>query len=354
MDRQIVIDRSALPPPTRHPCLDGPLAPFVLRPWFDRLAVRWIGGWALPHQRALAAALASGGSPARFAAATGIALATAERLEAALRQRAGLALGLEAANRLWEAAYFAAKPPRPTDLVRVEIERRRAAQSAISGGIAFLGLCKSLRAPRDPMANPEQAMAGAKALSQQSGGDYPPPGGIESPGGVELEESHPVASAYGREYWLRFPSPLLGDTAWAHVYEPLGYSDPPTLIFLHGIAMETEFWTDLTDPINELTRRGIRVIRAEGPWHGRRRLPGRFGGEPALAEGLPGFFKLFRAWAAEAGCLVRWARRKSRARVAVGGVSLGALTSQRMASAAIDWPAELQPDALFLAATSGA
>lgn len=347
MDRQITIDQSALPAPFRHPCLDGTLAPLVLRPWFDWLAVRCIGRWVLPHQRAIAAALVSGGSPVSFSAATGIDLATAEKLEAALRQRAVLALSLETADQIWDSAFFAHRPPRSRDLVRTEVERRRAAHDAISGGAAFLRLCKPLRIPRKPMWDPHQAMADAKALRERDGADFP----VKD--GVVLEESHPVASAYGREYWLRFPSPLMGDQAWAHVYEPLDHPDPPTLVFLHGIAMELEYWTDLTDPINALTRRGIRVIRPEGPWHGRRRLPGYFGGEPALAGGLPGFFKLFRAWAAELACLIGWARQKSAARVAVGGVSLGALTCQRMACAATDWPAELRPDALFLVATSG-
>lgn len=348
MDRQIAIDRSKLPAPLKHPCLDGPLAPLVLRPWFDRLAVRCIGRWVLPHQRAIAAALISNGSPARFSASTGIELARSEKLEAALRQRAGLALNLEAADQIWDSAFFAGRPPQPRNLVRAEVERRRAAQNAISGGADFLRLCKSLRAPREPMKDPHQALADAKVLSQRDGADFP------APDDLAIEKSHPVASSYGSEYWLRFHSPLLGDRAWAHVYEPPDRPDPPTLIFLHGIAMELEYWADLTDPINALTRSGIRVIRPEGPWHGRRRLPGYFGGEPALADGLPGFFKLFRAWSAELGCLIRWSRQQSAGPVAIGGVSLGALTCQRMACAAADWPAEQRPDALFLVATSGA
>ena len=310
--------------------------------------MRYIGGWALPHQRAIAAALISGGSPARFSAATGIELALAERLQSALRQRAGLALNLEAANQIWDSAFFADRPPQPRNLVRAEVERRREAQKAISGGAAFFRLCRSLRGPREPMKDPHRALADAKGLIQRDGADFP------APGELEIERSHSVASSYGKEYWLRLPSPLMGDRAWAHVYEPLDCTDPPTLIFLHGIAMEPEYWNDLIDPINALTKRGIRVIRPEGPWHGRRRLPGYFGGEPALVGGLPGFFKLFRAWAAEVACLIGWARQVSASPVAVGGVSLGALTGQRMATAAAAWPAEQRPDALFLVATSGA
>ena len=62
-----------LPTPGRHPALTGPLGGLVLQPWFDHIAPYWISRWIFPHQRALAAAIAAGGAPARFAAATGLA-----------------------------------------------------------------------------------------------------------------------------------------------------------------------------------------------------------------------------------------------------------------------------------------
>src|SRR3546814_5783567 len=78
----------------------------------------------------------------------------------------------------------------------------------------------------------------------------------------------------------------------------------------------------------------------------------RFGGEPAMAQGPLGFLKLFAAWGAEVAVLIDWARRHGSGSVALGGVSLGALTSQLTAVAARDWPAELRPDALLLIASS--
>ena len=51
--------------------------------------------------------------------------------------------------------------------------------------------------------------------------------------------------------------------------------------------------------------------------------------------------------------LIRWARETGGGPVALTGVSLGALTGQRAASAAVGWPAEARPDALMLVATSG-
>jgi hypothetical protein len=175
-----------------------------------------------------------------------------------------------------------------------------------------------------------------------------------------VELSHWVPGPHGRQAWLRFPSPgLPGDTAWAQVFEPEGAVNPPTLISLHGICVESEHWGAAIDAIDiapDLTRKGLRIIRPEGPWHGRRRPAGRFGGEPAMAQGPLGFLKLFSAWGAEVAVLIDWARRRNgeggSAPVALGGVSLGALTSQLVAVAAKDWPAALRPDALILIACS--
>src|SRR3546814_9433225 len=54
----------------------------------------------------------------------------------------------------------------------------------------------------------------------------------------------------------------------------------------------------------------------------------------------------------EIAVLVAWCRERSNAPVAIGGLSMGALTTQLAATRARRWPAEMQPDALFLAATS--
>jgi hypothetical protein len=75
-----------------------------------------------------------------------------------------------------------------------------------------------------------------------------------------------------------------------------------------------------------------------------------------MAQGPLGFLKLFSAWGAEVAVLIDWARRRNgeggSAPVVLGGVSLGALTSQLVAVAAKDWPAALRPDALILIACS--
>src|SRR3546814_8452006 len=69
-----------------------------------------------------------------------------------------------------------------------------------------------------------------------------------------------VPGPHGRQCWLRFASPgLPGDTAWAQVFEPEGAANPPTLISLHGICVESEHWgaaVDAVDIAPALTRKG--------------------------------------------------------------------------------------------------
>jgi pimeloyl-ACP methyl ester carboxylesterase len=81
--------------------------------------------------------------------------------------------------------------------------------------------------------------------------------------------------------------------------------------------------------------------------------PGFWGGEPALAHAPKGWLDLMQAWVAEVGQMIAWARATSAGPVALGGLSLGALTAQLAAAAARDWPAAQRPDALFLCMTSG-
>jgi pimeloyl-ACP methyl ester carboxylesterase len=93
-----------------------------------------------------------------------------------------------------------------------------------------------------------------------------------------------VLSAYGREYWLRYPAPVAGDTAWARVVEPEYIKHPPTLIFLHGIAMENEMWRGSADLVNQLALEGIRVIKPEPSPGG---LVWRRAGDRPGPQGLP-------------------------------------------------------------------
>ena len=72
-----------------------------------------------------------------------------------------------------------------------------------------------------------------------------------------------------------------------------------------------------------------------------------------MGRGPLGLIELFESWVAEVSLLIRWARATSRGPVAVGGISLGALTAQIFGSLDAGWPEDLRPDALLLVATTG-
>jgi hypothetical protein len=352
MHRPLSQEAARLPDPVARWTLGGPLSGLVMRPWFDRLSLKAIEHWIFPLSRGMAAALAAGGSPEAFAAASGLEGLPRRRLRRFLAAREDIRRDYEVRHGAWEAAFFGAGDADPAGLVAAETGRRRAAQGLLTGGWALLPLRRRLASVRWDLTDPEGLAADPPAWLEDPASAY------RAPDPPAVEVSRPVPGALGSERWLRFASPVMGDTAWARVYEPEGGEARATFVFLHGIAMETEFWPDMADPVNELTRRGIRVIRPEAPWHGRRRLHGWYGGEPALARGPLGFVELFRTWAAEVAVLIQWARSEGTTSagggpVGLGGVSLGALTSQRVAVAARDWPAAMRPDALMLVATSG-
>ena len=346
-----------LPSPAASPLRWDPLGALVMRPWYDRLAVKLVPHWFFPLSRAWAAALESGGDEAAFAEALGLDAFPGGfcgwRLRRALARTQELARVHAGADAHWRDLFFADKAPPATDLVAAERARRRAAHDLMAARRFFLCLRKKIPPVLWELPHPEE-MPPAADLAGDGGTCIRSPSGAQ--GLPAVEQSHWVSGPFGRQCWIRFASPgMPGDTAWAQVYEPEGVSDPPTLISLHGICMESEHWSESMDSIDivpTLALKGLRVIRPEAPWHGRRRRPGTFGGEPAMGQGPLGFLRLFAAWGAEVPVYVDWARRQGSKRVAVGGVSLGALTSQLTAVAANDWPAELRPDALILVACS--
>jgi pimeloyl-ACP methyl ester carboxylesterase len=334
---------------SRYRILQSALGDLVLRPWFDWVALNSVARGYFPLSRAWAAAMASGGELARFRAELQIADLPRAFAQPALILVQNRRATYEAAAAAWQSAFFGAAAPGATVLVEAERLRQETAHQLMLTRFAFLPLRRRLPAVRWEVASPEEVEAAHGARLAAPEAAFP-----AAPATGEVEASRPVLSAYGREYWLRYPAPVAGDTAWARVIEPERAKDPPTLIFLHGIAMENEMWRGSADLASELALQGIRVVKPEGPWHGRRRKEGWYGGEPAIGLGPKGFLDLFRYWIAEVSTLVSWARRHGDAPVALGGVSLGALNAQRAAVAANYWPARCRPDALMLVATSGA
>jgi hypothetical protein len=340
-----------LPGPLPSPVKWDPLGGLLMRPWYDRLAVKLVARWYFPLSRAWAAALACGEDGERFAATLGLdgfpGGICGRRLRHALARTAELAKVHAGAEAHWQDLFFGREPPEAAALVAAEEHRRRASHDLMAARRFFTCIRKQTPMLRWDLPQPGD-MPSPQALTGDAGTC------IRRDGLPPVEQSHWVPGHCGRQSWIRFPAPgLPGDTAWAEVFEPEGVSNPPTLISLHGICVESEHWGRQMDSIDiapDLVAQGLRVIRPEGPWHGRRRRPGFFGGEPAIAQGPLGFLRTFAAWGPEVAVMVDWARRQGSGPVALGGVSLGALTSQLTAVAAGDWPAALRPDALILIA----
>lgn len=339
-----------LPAPPGQWLFRDPVAGLWQRPWFDRAALNLITQWYLPLSRAWAAGLVAGSESERFwQNLPGRPAGSRKLLERALSDLSRRHRAYVQAVQAWEHAFFRSPAPATPARLEAEVHRRRAAERLMMARGGFLPLALQRRLPAVAFDVPPPEEMARRHGCRLDGAAFP------APGEVLIESSPSVPGATGPQHWLRFPTIVAGapDTAWARIFEPEAALEPPTLIFLHGITMELEFWPDSRDPIPQLTRRGLRVVRVEGPWHGRRRPEGFYGGEPALARAPLGMVDLFQAWVSEIGQLIRWARKTSSGPVAVAGISLGALASQLVASAANDWPEELRPDALLLCCTSG-
>jgi hypothetical protein len=334
--------------------LSGPVGSLIARPWFDPVALWSIARWLFPLSRAWAAATVAEGSLERFAAELPLArlARSLERpVRASLERIAERQTALSAAELAWDDLFFGGAPD-PAALAAVQRRRARASDTLMQSRFAFSRLRIRHRVAAVRLAIPDRDAVEGRYASLKAGVEefHALPDRLPA-----VAQSHAIAGPFGREYWLRFdsPNPLVAEPAWAHVFEPLE-GDParmPTLIEVHGVGVETESlsgWDDL----GLLAVRGVRVVRLSAPWHNRRRLPGRYGGEPFFAGQPASGLDMFRSLSRELAVLVGWARSRGEGRVAIGGTSMGALAGQLAASHAVNWPAALRPDVLFLVTTS--
>jgi pimeloyl-ACP methyl ester carboxylesterase len=319
------------------------LGDVLWRPWFDGVASRTLTDVYFPLSRAWAAALSADGSVPAFCRELDLNWQP-PLLGAALTRLARDRDALANADRAWERAMFDGIG----DAAGAERARRRAAIRLMAGRLQFLPLlgrlprmASAISDPLDVEARHADRLANpARAFSQPAS---PPP---------TVRGAAIVRDAV-RTYCARFPSPVEpGGTAWARVSERVDATDAPTLVVLHGIGLEQEFWPEAPDAFDALLSQGVRLIRPELPAHGRRRPDGFFGGEAILAGAPLGTLDFFHAAVVEAGIWVAWARTLG-TRVGLGGVSLGALTSQMAATAATAWPEANRPDALLLLTPGG-
>ena len=336
-------------------CLRSPLGALVGRPWFDRAALAVLSGWFFPLSRLWAAARAAEGSVERYLAE--VPMPRTPRLEQALQRRLDrferVRAGTGASERAWEDAFFGPAPAAPEALA--EAERRRLLQRHAYNVLRRMFAPFAARGRAAPfrwrIPDPAEVEALYGGFLDEPARAFAVPEPMP-----RVQVSHAFPAAPGRrDYWLRFPSPSdrMGDEAVARVYEPAGVSDPPTLIFGHGIGVEFDHWRGVADETEALVAMGLRVVRPEAPWHGRRVLPGRYGGEQFVATAPCGALDHFTAAAREWAVLIDWCRQAGRGPVAIGGSSLGAMTAQIVSDRARRWPERLRPDAMFLVTHCG-
>ncbi len=330
--------------------LRTPIGELVARPWFDAVALKLIAGWFFPLSRLWAAARAANGSVGRFF--------DEARLEPTPRLRRCLGERLETfesvrrqvvnVEREWEAAFFGRDERSPASLAAIERSRLETRDDYNSRRGLFVPLRLAAAVP--PVCWEIPAPSTAAALYDEFVADparaFAPP--TKMP---EVAESRAVARPDGgRSYWLRFrsPSARMNDEVVARVYEPAHADNAPTVIFGHGICVEFDHWRGVVDEVEAMVAMGIRVVRPEAPWHGRRVPPGRYGGEQFIATAPLGALDHFTSAAREWSVLVDRFRHATNAPIGIGGSSLGAMTAQIIADKSRYWPRRLQPDAMLL------
>ena len=335
--------------------LRSPLGGLFAQPWFDRAALRLLSRWFFPLSRLWAAARAAEGSVERYAAELPAPLPP--RLQRALAARLARfeqarARALEA-ERAWEDAFFGPAAPAPDALTQAE--RRRLFDRHAYNTLRRLFAPFAAQGRTEPF---RWRIPGPAEVEAVYGGflDEPARAFAAPEPTPPVRASHAFPAAPGRrDYWLRFASPSarMADEVVARVYEPAGAADPPTLIFGHGIGVEFDHWRGVADEIGALVAMGLRVVRPEAPWHGRRAPPGRYGGEQFVATAPCGALDHFTAAAREWAVLIDWCRQAGRGPVAIGGSSLGAMTAQIVSDRARRWPERLRPDAMLLVTHCG-
>ncbi|MDY0883677.1 alpha/beta hydrolase family protein [Dongia soli] len=316
----------------------------------------------LPASRAWAAANLADGDPPRFAELLNLSRIP-DRLKTRIKHTAVLRVAADHAFDVWHDAAFNSGSTIPAEkLAQIEVARRQSAQAHIGHRMAYMMFARRHRVPAVNYDIPKPDIALAQLREEPAAIErmFALPDRLPS---IEVSRRTVIGSnASGgiAEYWLKFHSPVApavahggGDTAWVHVYEPMGAdASTPSLIWGHGLAMELEMMVKGPLDFLSLVRAGIRVLMPDAPGHNRRTRLGFFGGEAFLhAAPISGLYHFIQA-AREFATLVEWCRRQGDGKVALGGISLGALSTQVAACNMSSWPAICRPDALLLLTTT--
>ena len=255
-------------------------------------------------------------------------------------------LKADLAKENWNEYFFGSKKANNIKLQTVEEQRLRYTDSFFQSRFLLSFTIKNLDLKKIKMSikTEEEVQKVYKQPSSQSDSlkidsDYP-----------EVEVSKKIDEALYTKFWIKFKSPSskVSEYAYAIVNEPKGVKNPPTLIFGHGIFVEFDHWKTMIDETVELVKNGIRVIRPESPWHGRRVEDKKFGGFDFLDEAPLSYIKFYEAAVNEWHIMSRWAKERGCSKLAFGGSSLGAQTAQLVSLKSKSWEKEYRPEVLFL------
>jgi pimeloyl-ACP methyl ester carboxylesterase len=322
----------------------------IARPWVDPVCL-WGLKRIFPASRAWAAAGISQGDPDRFA--DELDCGRVPGMAKRLKKTVELKRKSDAAFTRWNDTVFGGNG----DAAVAEDQRRSAAQNWTSHRFTYLMFARRHGLPAVQLDVPTPA----EVMDEFAGSMADPDAYFSLPDRLpEVERSREIENGDIIEYWLRFPTPGVDhDTVYAHVYEPKrkpasgrNGAGLPTLIFGHGLAIETEMMKGDLRGYGSLAERGMRVILPDAPGHNRRVADGLYGGESfIIAPPSSGLRHLAQA-AKEFGVIAAWARGNGSKHVAFSGMSLGALTSQVAAGRTATWPSDAKPDALMLLTTT--
>lgn len=321
------------------------LARLFSKPWVDPLCL-WGMGWILPAAHCWGAA--HSGDVAAFASELAL-KDIPPAIAARVRQTGALQALSSAAQARWEAAAFTSAG----DLPVAELARREAAHNYLGQRFAYLWFARRRRIPAARLDVPSPAELDALE---------PDPDRYFALDTIpEIERSVVIEHADVREFWLRYPSAdAPGDLCYVHVYEgrPRDGRPLPSLIFGHGLGMEMEMMRgDMRGYRSLAAQYGARILLPDAPGHNRRVAPGSYGGESFIKHPPLSGLRHFRKAARELGALIAWCRSQGQGnsgpgKVALGGISLGALTAQVTAQHMRYWPEAARPDGLLLLTTT--
>jgi len=251
--------------------IDQSVAPYLWRPWYDTVATPTVARLFFTLSRAWAAALVAEGDPDRFRDA--LADGPTRRL-VGVRLLTSISRTLEAYQRTqadWDAGFFSETAPDGSILAGLEHRRLAAARKLMALRIGFLPghLERNFAAVKFEIEDEATVAARhGQRLTAPDAGMIPD---LDSP----VQESNAFEQDGTSWRWLRFADSMnaTASPAEARMREPSVAAPRATLIFAHGIGMETEFWGERGTIPDWFLAQGFRVLEPQGPWHARRRLP---------------------------------------------------------------------------------